>query len=62
MPQSQLSIGAMLGRLNDRRVAVPFMIVALQSIAAGYFMFDGVNDMRNQWGHGSQSILRRDQN
>ena len=52
MPKSQLSIGALLGRLGDRRVAAPFLIVALQSIAAFYFMYDGVNDMLDQWGHG----------
>ena len=52
MLRSQLSIGALLGRLNDRRVAAQFLIVAMQSVAAIYFVFDGVNDIRDQWGHG----------
>ena len=52
MPRSPLSIGVLLGRLKDRRVAVPFLIVTLQSVAAFYFMYDGVNDIRDQWGHG----------
>lgn len=39
-------------RLFDRRVAFPAAIVALQSVAAAYFLIDGMGDVFEQMNHG----------
>jgi DNA-binding CsgD family transcriptional regulator len=52
MSRTTLSSSTPFGRLTDRRVAAPFFIVALQSVSAIYFVFDGVNDFLDQSGHG----------
>jgi len=53
MPLSDTRPAASEGRpLTDRRIAGPIAILALQSLAAIYFVVDGIDDLIAQTGHG----------
>lgn len=52
MPKPFKSLAALAQRLNDPRVTVPLTIVALQSVAAIYFVADGVDEMMAEAGKG----------
>lgn len=51
-PPDTRSIASRGSPLSDRRIAGPIAILALQSIAAIYFMVDGVDDLIAQAGRG----------
>ena len=48
MLRPEMGIVVLKNMLLDRQIAIPLAIVALQSVAAMYFVFDGVDDLIEQ--------------